>query len=240
MRALFSAAIATAFALAWSPAAHADTTTGAAAAARYSFDGGMVGGSVTDDTGGGATLSVRARGGGTVRVVPGASGLAVAFPAPCTGSGCPRAILQGPSGTALDPGSAPIRYGATVLLRAEDASDGSNIVQKGRWSDSSQWKLQIDGTAGRPSCALMGVGSRRLYLARAAVSVADGRWHRLACERVGGSLRILVDGAVAGQAAIPAGLSVRNGAPLRIGGNGVGVHNDQFHGVVDDVFVAVG
>jgi hypothetical protein len=198
------------------------------AGVHYSFD--------TADRGG---LRVVGRNGGAVRTVPGVSGTAVAFPPACGGS-CPRAILEGRDDNALDPGSRPIRYGASVLLRTEQTADGSNVVQKGVWSSSSQWKLQVDGHGGRPSCALMGTGSRRLYLVVAPVPVADGRWHQVTCVRSGAVLRIEVDGAARGQVAVPAGLSVANSAPLRIGGNGVSASSDRFHGTVDDVFVTVG
>jgi hypothetical protein len=195
---------------------------------RYSFD--------TADRGG---LRVVSRGGGTVRSVPGVTGAAVAFPPPCGGS-CPRAILAGRDDNALDPGTRPIRYGATVLLRAEQTADGSNVVQKGVWSSSSQWKLQVDGRGGQPSCAMMGTGSRRVHVVRAPVSVADGRWHQVTCARSGAVLQVEVDGVPRARVAVPARLSVRNSAPLRIGGNGVSPTSDLFHGAVDEVFVSVG
>jgi hypothetical protein len=72
-------------------------------------------------------------------------------------------------------------------------------VQKGYAAGpGGEWKLQVDGYAGRPSCVLVGAGSPVIHLAVAGRSVADGRWHRL------------------------------------------GRGNDQFHGAVDDVFVATG
>jgi hypothetical protein len=169
-------------------------------------------------------------------VIPGVPGRAMLFPARCDGD-CPRAILQGRDDAALDPGARPIRYGADVLLRAEDTSDGSNVMQKGTWSAGSQWKLQVDGHAGRPSCALVGTGSRRVHLATAPQSIADGRWHQVTCERSGTVLRIVVDGSTRAQTNVPAGLAVRNSTPLRVGGNTAGVGGDRFHGAVDNVFV---
>lgn len=196
---------------------------------RYSFDRG---GDPRVDG-----LRVISRGGGAVTSVPGAVGAGVQFPARCTGN-CPRAILEGRDDDALDPGTRPIRYGASLLIRTEQTAHGSNVVQKGTWSTSSQWKLQVDGHAGRPGCAM--AAGRRTYVVTAPVSVADGRWHRVTCVRSGAVLGIEVDGVRLAQVKVPAGLSVRNRAPLRIGGNGVSASSDHFHGAVDEVFVAVG
>jgi hypothetical protein len=40
--------------------------------------------------------------------------------------------------------------------------------------------------------------------------------------------------------AIPAGLSVRNGGPLSVGGKGASANNDQFQGALDNVWVRIG
>jgi hypothetical protein len=109
-------------------------------------------------------------------------------------------------------------------------------VRKGNTTSGSQWKLQIDGHAGRPSCVLVGPGSGRAYLAGSAVSVADGGWHVVTCARSGGALTITVDSRVQGRTRLPAGLAVSNATPLRIGGKGTGPDNDQYRGSVDDVF----
>jgi hypothetical protein len=125
-------------------------------------------------------------------------------------------------------------------MRSEQTTEGSNVVQKGVWSTSSMWKLQVDGTAGRPSCVVKGSGSSRQYTARSALTVADGRWHQVTCERAGSALRIYVDGTERGKVSVPSSLSVSNGAPLRVGGAGLSTSSDRYHGAVDDVFVTVG
>ena len=53
-------------------------------------------------------------------------------------------------------------------------------------------------------------------------------------------LSITVDGVVRGSVELPAGLWIGTGAPLRIGGNGLGRRADTFHGAVDEVYVTVG
>jgi hypothetical protein len=87
---------------------------------------------------------------------------------------------------------------------------------------------------------LVGTASDQIHVLTATTSVADDQWHAVECERSGASVTIRVDGADAGTMTIPAGLSVNNSEPLRIGGKGTSPNNDQFHGAVDDVFVVVG
>ncbi|MEU7869377.1 hypothetical protein [Dactylosporangium sp. NPDC049140] len=52
--------------------------------------------------------------------------------------------------------------------------------------------------------------------------------------------RYTFDGAVHATTAIPATLAITNPVPLSIGGKGDGAGNDQFHGTLDDVWIALG
>jgi hypothetical protein len=79
-----------------------------------------------------------------------------------------------------------------------------------------------------------------IRIATSAVSVADGRWHALACRRTGSTLTVFVDGAPRGSATVPAKLSVTNDRPLSIGGKGAFADNDQFNGALDNVWVEIG
>lgn len=174
---------------------------------------------------------------GSARHTERGNGHAVRFPAPCTRGSCPRLILSTPGTAALNPGTRPFGYGATVRLAAADTTDGQNVVQKGFSAEGSQYKLQIDGFAGRPSCALRGTGDRTIHLAIADVTVADGRWHRLECRREPRDLTIRVDGRVRAAVPIPPALHIENDKPLYIGGKSTNKNNDQFHGAADDIFV---
>jgi hypothetical protein len=200
---------------------------------RYGFEG--------LEAAGGQSLRVHSAGGGAVDTESHGGGLAVRFPPPCAEYGdrtCPRVILETPFAT--NPGPRPLRYGATVRLAPSETSDGENVLQKGFSHGHSQFKLQVDGAGGQPSCVLVGTASRQIHAAIASVSVSDGQWHTIECSRTGSSLTITVDGAVAGQAKVPASLSIVNNDPLRIGGKGISANNDQFHGALDDVFVSIG
>jgi hypothetical protein len=149
-------------------------------------------------------------------------------------------VLQSPSSADLNPGVRPIAFGATVRLPRNRTSSGQNVVQKGYSATSSQYKLQVDGTAGRPSCVLVDDKKPTIKLVRSSVSVTDGAWHAIQCRRVGTAFRILVDGVNRGAVTVPAALSVTNREPLSIGGKGAYRDNDQFRGAVDDVWIRIG
>jgi hypothetical protein len=193
-----------------------------------------------------APAEVLTRDGGEVRPVrPGAdgSGGAVAFPAVCSGEGCPHATITAPDSPELNPGARPFVLGASVLVRPEEVTTdhGSNLVQKGV-SSTAQWKLQLDGGGdGRPSCVVRGAGGADRTVARSTAGVADGQWHHLTCRREGDELTVSVDGVVTGSAPVPEGLVIDPvGEPLAVGSKGPGTNNDQFHGTLDDVYFAVG
>jgi hypothetical protein len=168
----------------------------------------------------------------------------VSYPVPCltTPQTCPRVILQSEPAPWLNPDHRDVRWGARVRLDAGRTTDGENIVQKGFSTIGTQYKLQVDHYAGLPSCVLAGrVGSaHHIYLAQWNQSVADGAWHALDCVRRSGGLSLLVDGVERVWLFVPPELSIVNPDPLRLGGNGLGLSNDQFHGRLDDVYVTVG
>jgi len=206
---------------------------------RYTFDGGLAG-AIADDTGNGHTLDLIAARGGTVQPVPHRDGQALRFPAKCTAKRvCPHVALQAPNSAGLNPGTRPLAFGAMILLAPSQTSRGQNILQKGYSTSSSQWKLQIDGAAGRPSCVLVG-DHTGIKIVRSSVSVADGHWHAVACERAGSTLSVLVDGVTRGVRTVSPGLSIVNNRPLSIGGKGAFRDNDQFQGILDDVWVRIG
>jgi len=206
--------------------------------AGYDFNGRA--GALLDDSGHGHPMRLIATRGGTVRAVVQGSGQAMQFPARCRSGSCPTAVLQSPHSADLNPGRRPLAYGATVRLARSQTSAGQNVLQKGYSATGSQYKLQIDGKEGRPSCVLVGVTKRAIKQVRSTITVADGAWHAVRCRRVGAAFRVLVDGVVRGLMRVPAGLSVVNRDPLSIGGKGAYRDNDQFHGAVDDVYVSIG
>ena len=134
------------------PAAHANLPPGVQAAVNYGFENDVAAGVVAEDLARGAPISLRSSNGGVPTRVVGYNGVGsgIALPAVCRGGGaCPRAIYERPDDDTLDPGTATIRFGASMLLRAEQTSGGENIVQKGYSTGGGQYKLQVDGVSGR-------------------------------------------------------------------------------------------
>lgn len=208
---------------------------------RYTFDSGHDGtvAGVMVDTAGRYALRPVVAGGGAVSFARNASGYAVRFPSRCgrPPARCPRAILESARSDPFNAGTRPIRFGAAVLMTPADTGPGANVLQKGfSTGGGTQFKLQVDGAAGRPSCVL--ANGRSIYRLIAPVRVADGRWHSVACTRAGARMAIDVDG-VSVSRGVPVGLSIRNSAPLRVGGKGVGPANDQFAGRIDELFIAL-
>ncbi|GAB3867252.1 LamG-like jellyroll fold domain-containing protein [Dactylosporangium cerinum] len=213
--------------------------THAAPGVRYTFDGGIAG--QVQDGSGRLPLRVR-KAGGELSAVPHGGGLAVRFPQRCEHYGaesCARAILQSGPAEFLNPGQGAFTYGASVLVTPDETSKGANVIQKGFSVGDSQFKLQVDGVAGHPSCVIVGTAGPAIYVALASLTVADGRWHRVECSRSDALLTVAVDGKLKGRLAIPSSLSIANADPLCIGGKGTSPNNDQFAGAIDDVFVTL-
>jgi hypothetical protein len=218
---------------------------GTGAGVRFDFTDGLETARILGEAGGTLTVREESQVGGDLVLEPRDGGFAVRFPEPCTlpdEKQCPRVILDAGTNAALNPGLRPLRWGAAVLMTADETSKGANVVQKGYSQQGTQFKLQIDGTKAVPTCVVAGPsnGANVIHVARAQQGVADGAWHTVDCVRDGAVLRILVDGVPQGEAAIPADLAIANDAPLRIGGKGVATNNDQFHGALDDVYVEIG
>lgn len=208
--------------------------------ARYTFD--QASGTFGDESGRGHTMTTYAAHGGALKMISHGTGRGLEFPVKCTAkaSTCPHVVLQTPNSADLNPGAKPLAFGATVRLAKAETSKGENIVQKGYSATSSQYKLQVDGMAGRPSCVLVDQKAPAIRLVRSSVTVADGAWHTLECRRTATAFSIVVDGVSRGLIAVPAALTVTNTSPLSIGGKGAYKDNDQFQGAVDDVWVKIG
>ena len=217
-----------------------DTTAGGGYVASYNFDTTIADGTFDDGSGHGHLLRTVMRNGGKITLTPHATGQALTFPPKCTGATCPRLVLQASDTPDLNPGTKPLRYGANVLLAAAETASGENVLQKGYSTGGGQYKLQVDGVSGKPSCGMSGAGEKGLHLARSRQSIADGSWHALECRRTGPTLSILVDDQVQATAAVPEDLSISSAQPFSVGGKGVGADNDQFHGSVDDIWIHIG
>lgn len=209
---------------------------------RYDFAGGLTADIWDPDR----ILRLHAVGakGGVLEARERGEGIAVGYPPPCLGPPemCPRVLLESDSAAWLNPDQRDVRWGARVLLGPDQTTDGENVVQKGFSTAGTQFKLQVDHYGGLPSCVVAGLvfGINRIYVAQWNRTVADGLWHTLDCVRVSTGLALYVDGELRKSVTVPAPLSIVNPDPLRLGGKGLGPWNDQFHGVLDDVYVTIG
>lgn len=172
---------------------------------------------------------------GTYAGVAGAVGQAIRFEY----SGRP-ALGTTTSSAAFNPGSAPFAVAAyfktsTVPTQGDYSP---NIVQKGLYSSSGQWKMQLKGTTGGTVAGCRFVGSQWtngvLVEDRTSTPLNDSRWHEVVCWREDGRFGITVDGvttAHAGELGV-----ISTSLPLRIANKSpTGGIQDQFEGILDCV-----
>lgn len=217
--------------------------------------GDMVPGTVNSGTAR-VDITVVTQGGGRLTWTPGrAGGSAIRTPAYAAEGVVPAAALvvrTDPSAPdPLDPGTGDFlvavdfRADAATAGRPED--DGDNLVQRGRYGQPAQLKLQLDH--GAPSCRLAGTLGE--VLVEDPGPVTPERWYRLTCSRTGPTVRMRLvdlDGGAAPQEwsvdGDPGAISFDH-APLSIGakvsdrGRIAQGSTDQFHGTIDRVVLDV-
>ncbi len=109
-------------------------------------------------------------------------------------TGCPRAMVEVQPSPSLDPGEAPFDLRRQRVAGARPDDEGSNIVQKGRFgSTGGQWKLQVDGEDGEPSCVVRS-GRDVVSPCAPASRSPTASWHRVVCRRDAEGVSIDVDG----------------------------------------------
>jgi hypothetical protein len=210
---------------------------------RYTFDNGATPtGRIAENSGRGSILKIRSADNGTVKFGTTTNGRYAVFPAACAAGAktCPRALLEGTDDADLDPGTRQFRWGATVRVTKSQVIGSSNVMQKGVYDTESQWKMQIGANQYTAQCVVVGRDSPTIYLARSSTGVADGAWHTILCQRSGTTLTVYVDGHNRGHVTVPAGLSISNDKPLRIGGPNFNTTSDMYHGQLDDVYAILG
>jgi len=128
------------------------------------------------------------------------------------------------------------------------SDDGDNLIQRGRYDDDAQMKLQLDGAV--PSCRVVG-SSGEVFLAADQPVLAE-HWYRLTCARHDGQVRMqLIDLDQPGNepqesvayadpgdlefGTAPLSVAAKVTADGRIDPRSV----DQFRGVIDRVYLDV-
>lgn len=157
-------------------------------------------------------------------------------------------VVNGGAEDVLSPGDRDFRFGADISLDAtstgSNSDDGDNVIQRGLYEGSSQYKLQVDD--GRPSCRIRGLVGEAIV--KSDVRVTAGEWYRMRCERRGTTVtltvaRLLPDGATRLDTVSRIGevgaVIMPNHIPLSVGGKlgGEGdllpASTDQFNGSID-------
>lgn len=153
----------------------------------------------------------------------------------------------------LSPGRADFAFGADVRLDDPGgADDGGSGMDRGVFSDTSQYKIQLD--AHRPSCRI--AGNEGEVTVKGTDVIEVGSWYRLRCQREGSTVVLTVAKLDASGNPLPAitwsdfrptgSVAVqRTSTPLSIGGKiatdgGVVEDNtDQFNGAIDNIVFEV-
>lgn len=149
----------------------------------------------------------------------------------------------------LSPDLAPFTFGADFALDPESfgssTDDGDNLIQRGLFDASSQYKIQID--RGRVSCRVAGLDGS--LIVKLDEKVEPRAWYRVTCTRQGNSVSIDLlklhggdhEPATATERG-PIGPVVMSGpTPLSVGGklatdgSVLRSSTDQFNGAVDRV-----
>lgn len=238
------------------PAATAATATGTLTLTAQGPNGRTVSGNEQFVVGGDTNVSLRSASvsGGSMKLVEGPqSGLptAVRFPR-YVGSGTyPRAVMgmTPTSGSALSPGTSDFTFGGVFSLdtvssgRSED--NGDNLLQRGLYNQSSQFKLDLD--KGRPACSVRGAAGR--VIVRAGTAIQRDTWYTASCTRTGSMLTLKVArygssttqstsryGAT-GSLSFPSSRPASIGGKLTASGGVLASATDQFNGSVAQIWV---
>ncbi|MEV0805188.1 LamG-like jellyroll fold domain-containing protein [Micromonospora sp. NPDC050200] len=160
---------------------------------------------------------------------------AIAFPA--SGS----AVVQVPDAPNLSPGTQDFTISTLVKVTSGQVTGGANLMQKGVFADTNQWKLQLDN--GKPGCRIEGIdsqGGNPFVLLTADTSIADQGWKFVQCKRRGDVLSLVV-GTETVKTSTGATMDITSTATVNIGAKGPGLtNNDQFRGELDNVIFSIG
>lgn len=158
-------------------------------------------------------------------------------------------VRPGGDQDALAPRRGGFAFGAAFRLDAKsegsDVDNGNNLVQRGLYRDTAQYKLQVDN--GRVSCRVLGASGG---VQVTSTNVRTRLWHRVRCVRSPDSVKLVVvaltdDGPVKRiwtRKGRTGDLAFSGRPPLSIGGKVdnrgalVEASADQFNGRVDNVF----
>ena len=214
----------------------------AASDVRITFEGSKAGSPITEvvNAGSGGRGGPHRAGGRSSHAIGATGSIAADFRRTTGRRAAPGPCSRSPTRDAdrLEPGTARFTFGADVKLDAVndggDYDNGNNVVQRGRFNDTTQFKLQID--AGKASCRVAGakgavrtISSLPSPPARGTASAAPGRcwtpvtdWSSGDAHRPGRDARCHGDDDLLGRSHREAKFADQT--PLSVGGNSHGDH----------------
>lgn len=133
-------------------------------------------------------------GGGSIRTAESWDGSrAFDYPRFVRSSTPPRAVLRvrnSGSGEDLAPGRADFAFGADFTVdrtsTGSPVDNGDNLVQRGTFGSSSQYKIDADG--GKISCRVK--GSAGTVMVESSFRADPGLWYRVRCSRAGTKVQL--------------------------------------------------
>jgi hypothetical protein len=154
-----------------------------------------------------------------------------------------RSIGRSPDRSAFDPGRAKFAFGLAFRfprgMQALTGTDSPNLVQKGLFGSTGQWKLEIlKFTGGRVQCRVIGGRRQADVVSSVRDVVRDRGWHWALCQRTDRRIILVVDG-VRTSKQVRVG-AVRSSAPVTVANKARSAATDQFRGIIDVVAVARG
>jgi len=153
----------------------------------------------------------------------------------------------------LNPGAKPFVFGGDLMIDERNeggvVDDGNNVLQHGLFSDTSQYKLQVDRN--RASCRIE--GSAGAVVVNDEAELEPDVWYHVECRREADEVVLTVEsldpdvtyesevslegetGSVAASTAAP----VVIGGKLGVNDEIVTSNTDQFNGALDQVFLTI-
>ncbi|NES28197.1 PKD domain-containing protein [Micromonospora terminaliae] len=167
----------------------------------------------------------------------GATGHRFAVHVPTDQEYVPGHVNVVPHSTDLNPDAGDFSF----TIRYRTTRSFGNILQKGQGSTAGgYWKFEAPG--GTPKCLFRG-GDGASRTGYTNVSIADGQWHTVTCNRTSTYVEMYVDGVRTSRLTGPTG-TIANNWQLSIGGksvcDGVKVTCDYFGGDIDYVKILKG
>jgi len=137
-----------------------------------------------------------------------------------------------PETSLLDPRTSD--FTVEAWIKTSSTADWIVISKWDGWGSGNAWWLGNDWSGGSQHLRFSVYCPSMNWAENTTAVVSDGKWHHMAGVREGGTLKLYIDGVLAGTKVACAGVDVNNNLPVRIGkfGEPGGWH---FNGTIDEV-----